>query len=961
MLIQRHFRLRSLGQITLVSVAGDIETQISARPRHLAVLAVLALSPRAVARDTLVEMFWGGETETRARHSLSNALSGLRSLLGPDAISARSDFISLSPEARLEIDALQFAAACEMRDDETAAALYGGPLLEGLYVSDSPQFDLWVTRERGRLERQFLELCERHAPSLLRAGRWSEATALCERWVGASPRSTAAFTALITAHAGPDTPAALTSALNAYERTRTSLLEHHGVRVGAPINELAASIRERLSRSDAALSDSVAADHAVRPSIQSPSSDDGSALVRPRSPVRRHPARVWFAVGGAVIAIGLIALWSARRPPVVAAEARHPIVAVTSIDDVRGDSSIAWLRAGLPRLIATDLGQLGVVDVVAPSRVRDVVVRESGSSTARLTEEQAIDVARRVGATWAVMGGISTAKGGYLLDVTMRKVSDAGETESFTILAPNPIELGRLAADRLASMLNVSPGGSAARYSGVVTSNPEAYRRFVRGMLAEDAEQFSTAATEFDVAIGLDSQFVEAIRARRTVAFMLGDATAEQRLRRLEQRYEARLPPIERLTDEVLNVDSLGETERADALSRQMVQRFPHDPRAHSVRADYLVHHGRWAEADTVLVRELSLDSLAMVAGDGPCTPCEVLWRLAQTRLAVGDRVGAEAAARRWVALQPDLPAAWRNLASTLAAVGRSAEAIEAGYHMMALSNEPPTSTQFGRIAISARRFDLVDSLLRSWRTSTDPVIVENRFDLEMMLDRERGQFVASAHNRLPATNGLALVQADGLARLGQLREARAILETSGHPKESPEGWQRTPTGARGFSWAHAIEADLLMRAGDTITARAMMDSIEISGKLSYYGRDARLSHHVQGMLYFAEGKFADAERELLAAEWSASGWTRTNLELARAQLALHHPADALETLRQARLAPVDAMARYAPRSELDWYSARAFAEAGQRDSALVYATYVRQAWKNADANVRSRLDSLPR
>ena len=149
MLIQRHFRIRSLGQVSLVSVAGDIVTAVSVRPRHLAVLAVLTLSAsRPVARDVLVEMFWGGETETRARHSLSNALSGLRSLPRTRRRSLRgSDFISLNPEARLEADVLQFVAACEMRDDSTAAGLYAGPFLEGVYVSDSPQFDLWLTRE----------------------------------------------------------------------------------------------------------------------------------------------------------------------------------------------------------------------------------------------------------------------------------------------------------------------------------------------------------------------------------------------------------------------------------------------------------------------------------------------------------------------------------------------------------------------------------------------------------------------------------------------------------------------------------------------------------------------------------------------------------------------------------------------------------------------------------------------
>jgi hypothetical protein len=114
-------------------------------------------------------------------------------------------------------------------------------------------------------------------------------------------------------------------------------------------------------------------------------------------------------------------------------------------------------------------------------------------------------------------------------------------------------------------------------------------------------------------------------------------------------------------------------------------------------------------------------------------------------------------------------------------------------------------------------------------------------------------------------------------------------------------------------------------------------------------------------MLLFAEGKPADAERMLRAGEWVAGGFTRTNVELARVQLAAHEPDAAIATLRDAYTAPVDAMGRYVTRSELDWWMSRAFAAANQRDSARVYAGFVRAAWKNAEPMVRAKLDSLPR
>jgi hypothetical protein len=125
--------------------------------------------------------------------------------------------------------------------------------------------------------------------------------------------------------------------------------------------------------------------------------------------------------------------------------------------------------------------------------------------------------------------------------------------------------------------------------------------------------------------------------------------------------------------------------------------------------------------------------------------------------------------------------------------------------------------------------------------------------------------------------------------------------------------------------------------------------------------RDWALHHHVRGLLYSVQGKYADAEREFRAGEWTAAGWTRTNVELARAQLAQHHASDAIATLRDAHTAPLDAMGRYVPHSEVDWWLVRAFTANGQRDSALVYASYLRDVWKRADPPIRARLDSLPR
>src|SRR5262249_21995002 len=176
---------------------------------------------------------------------------------------------------------------------------------------------------------------------------------------------------------------------------------------------------------------------------------------------------------------------------------------------------------------------------------------------------------------------------------------------------------------------------------------------------------------------------------------------------------------------------------------------------------------------------------------------CDVLWRLSRMRLALGDRPGAETSARRWITLQPDLPAAWRNLSATLAAIGKSNEAVDAGLHLVALSKDAPAAVDFGRSMLAARRFDIVDSLIAVWRKSSDPVLADGVIDLTLMLHRERGQFVASADELgISETNGLSLVRADGLARIGRLSAARAIFEFAGHPKGSSRSGQLTPPEA---------------------------------------------------------------------------------------------------------------------------------------------------------------------
>jgi len=145
------------------------------------------------------------------------------------------------------------------------------------------------------------------------------------------------------------------------------------------------------------------------------------------------------------------------------------------------------------------------------------------------------------------------------------------------------------------------------------------------------------------------------------------------------------------------------------------------------------------------------------------------------------------------------------------------------------------------------------------------------------------------------------------------------------------------------------------------VRLRALADTLTVGCARSFFGRDRLLHHHVRGLLAMEQGRWSDAEAELQQARWGvAESWTRSNVALAKTEMALHQPRAALAALRDAYAAPLDGMGRYQPRSELDLLMAQAFRKAGDADSARVYEAYVRRAWRNADPELRRLLAQIP-
>src|SRR5437899_8108975 len=115
--------------------------------KHLAVLLYLHFEGRArsIPRDQLVDLLWPEVPPENGRHSLSQALLAIRSLLGTGAVTGREQDVQLLAELPSELAIL--------RQGQVAGVRVAEPL-RGLDDCAGAEFAHWVDGARMRLKAQ---------------------------------------------------------------------------------------------------------------------------------------------------------------------------------------------------------------------------------------------------------------------------------------------------------------------------------------------------------------------------------------------------------------------------------------------------------------------------------------------------------------------------------------------------------------------------------------------------------------------------------------------------------------------------------------------------------------------------------------------------------------------------------------------------------------------------------------
>jgi DNA-binding SARP family transcriptional activator/TolB-like protein/Tfp pilus assembly protein PilF len=344
--------LRILGALELSASDGRDLDSLARQSKRTALVCYLAAAvPDGLhRRDTLLALFWPELDESRARAALSQALYVLRNELGEQAITTRGDGeVGLSPEV-VWCDVRAFEAALDAGRPDEALALYRGGLLDGFFLSDAPEFERWVERERERLRERAAEgawaLAEARAAAkdVSQAVRWA-------RWAAAlAPADEAVIRRLMMFLRGLGDRAA---ALRAYEAFAFRLTQEYELDPSAETQSLAEAIRrEKPSAISAAI----------------PDLPPASRLTPSPEPARRRRPRFMGPVLGVAIVLATLGLGVvAQHRSATASTFRR--IAVLPLANLTGDTAQEYFVEGMHDALVTELAKIAALGVISRSSV----------------------------------------------------------------------------------------------------------------------------------------------------------------------------------------------------------------------------------------------------------------------------------------------------------------------------------------------------------------------------------------------------------------------------------------------------------------------------------------------------------------------------------------------------------------------------------------------------------------
>ncbi|HSK18561.1 MAG TPA: protein kinase [Longimicrobiales bacterium] len=497
-----------------------------------------------------------------------------------------------------------------------------------------------------------------------------------------------------------------------------------------------------------------------------------------------------------------------------------------------------------------------------------------------------------------------------------------------------------------------------------------AQRLFEEGLRAYHQVDLHTARRFFRAALADDATFAAATYYAVTTERLLGmppDSQLEARLRRLVTR----LPERERLLVQggiAWNTADPALLSIADTL----LARYTDEPQTQLLAGRAFAAVGAPRRALRHLQRAVHIDSLGLRGISAECVACDAFAAMIPAYVALDSLAAAERTARDWARLRPAAGRAWHTLAMLMEWQGRVDEALAAIRRAAPLAPANPYVPIFPALLdIRTGDFASADRLLREQARAGPPDVQKEALWFLTISLRHQGRLrdaLATARQlrRLhPEEPEPRIAEAQVLLEMGHARAAAALFDSLATLPARGDFESIPSLHGKLHSWRLVHLATALASAGDTAALLPLADTIETLGARTLGALYRNTHHHVRGLHLAAHARFAEAadrfRRAALQPTSPTSGFTRTNLELARMQITLDEPGEAVRTLRPALQRGLEAGGLYVTRTELQELLGYAFEAAGEPDSARVQYGHVLAAWQNADPELAARRNDLRR
>lgn len=295
--------LRFLGTLEIRPPDGGAPVVALTQPKRLALLLYLALAepPGPKSRESLMALLWPEADDESARHSLRNALYGLRQTLGEAAFASRGEgYVGLELGA-VRCDALDVRRLLAEHRWEEAVAAWGGDLVPGFHVSGAVEFDRWVEDQRTSLRREVTEAAWRRVDELERSGGAGLVPAARRAWT-LDPANEAGARRLMRFL---DAAVGRSAALRAYDELADYLRREYDTEPSAETRVLAADLKAKIEPQPAR----------TPPALPEPSALQIEAVGATPSALperQRRVARTGALIAAAILIVGGASMFARR-------------------------------------------------------------------------------------------------------------------------------------------------------------------------------------------------------------------------------------------------------------------------------------------------------------------------------------------------------------------------------------------------------------------------------------------------------------------------------------------------------------------------------------------------------------------------------------------------------------------------------------------------------------------------